>query len=156
MKLFSLLCTCVLIAASTLHASAENPSPAYIAPRLSLTLQHASSNAELMSRSWGPKTIYAAKPGGSLALGLDLQPHFDLPFRLEVEYGTWEHVSKTGKARIRRMPLTFRANFAMQTLLFNACWDIPLTERVIPYVGIGAGLAFVRTRITALEESHSR
>ena len=156
MKLPSRLCACALVLISFLNASAASPSPAYIAPRFSLTIPHAKADAEIMSRTWGPKTIYAAKAGASLAVGMDLQPCFDMPLRVELEYGTWEHVSKTGKARIRRMPIKFRANIATQTLMFNAYWDIPLFERLTPYLALGAGLAFVRTELTAFDEHVSR
>lgn len=152
MKLSSLFTACVMVLFLSTYASGASSSPVYLAPRLSLTIQHARADAEIMSREWGPKNIYAAKPGASLAVGMDLRPCFDIPLRFELEYGTWEHVSKTGKARIRRMPMTFRAKLATQTLLFNAYWDIPLFERITPYLGLGAGLAFVRTELTALDE----
>ena len=117
----------------------------YIAPRALFVVQETTAQAKFLQKEWGPKKIYAAKLGGSFALGYDLRAQYDIPVRLELEYGAFEHVSKCGKARILRTPTEFKAKLAVQTLLSNLYVDFPVSSKLVPFISGGIGTAFIKS-----------
>lgn len=137
-------------------ASAAEVSGWYAAPRLTGMVQHSEMSASALGRSWGPKSVLAARAGGALAVGYDFQPGFRLPVRLELEYGAFDHVSRERRLRIQRRPLPFRVKVGTQTLLANVCVDIPLGGSFTPYLALGAGAAFLRSSLTVAGQSDHR
>ena len=143
MKRF-LLFAILVINMSCISYAADN-NGIYVAPKISFSVQHARGELDLHTSTWGPKKVFGARAGGALALGYDFRPHFDVPLRVELEYATAEHISKTASIKVRRRPYGFRAKIGVQTILFNAYADIPNRSGFTPYLGAGAGLAVVTT-----------
>lgn len=110
--------------------------------------------------------------GGALAIGYDFYPRFDLPLRLEVEYGMYSNASGSSEYT---MPTTLanqiigvnwndkRGTFVdldlklqnIQTLLFNAYWDFHNSTNFTPYIGAGLGLAFIQVDGSATTYFHA-
>ena len=105
---------------------------------------------DLPAATWGPRRVFGARAGGALALGYDFAPKFDVPVRLELEYGASEHISKTASVKVFRRRVPFRAKIGVQTLLFNAYADIPNSSSFTPYIGAGAGVAFIGTEASGM------
>lgn len=118
----------------------------YVTPKVSLSVQHTKGTADLPAATWGPKHVVGASVGGAVALGYDFQPSLDVPVRLELEYGASDHITKTGSTRIYKKRFPFQAKVSVQTLLFNTYFDILNKNGFIPYIGAGAGAAFITTR----------
>lgn len=144
MKIIQILLAILSVILPAQYGIASEPFGVYVAPRALLFIQEATAEAELPHKIWGPKKIYSAKMGGSLALGYDFRPMHNLPVRLEIEYSVFDHVSKQGKVRILRKPVELRAKLAVQTLLANAYVDIPTPIGLIPFFGGGMGVAFLK------------
>ena len=141
MKRFFLLVV-MLVWPCVVHAS---DSGVYLAPKFTLSVQHTRGSLDLHTAAWGPRRVFGVRAGGALALGYDFRPKFDVPLRAELEYGTSDHLSKSASIKVfgRRFP--FRAKVGVQTLLFNAYVDIPNSSSFTPYIGAGAGMAFLTT-----------
>lgn len=147
MKIIRILFSTLFIVYFVQPASANDICGLYIAPRALFAVQETTVQAKFIQKKWGPKKIYAAKMGGSLALGYDFQPQVDIPIRFELEYGTFDHVSKRGETRILRTPTEFRAKLAIQTLLANLYADFPVSSTLVPFVCGGIGTAFIKSNV---------
>ena len=114
----------------------------YIAPKFALNVQHSAFgiSAEGDSASLGSET--EPRAGGALAIGYDFAPKFDVPVRAELEYGAYGNVSRIKTAENN---VSFKSTSTIQTLLANVYWDIAEWNGFTPYVGVGAGVAFVKT-----------
>lgn len=91
----------------------------------------------------GPRRVFGVRAGGALALGYDFWRKYQVPFRLELEYGASESVSKTSSVKVFRRRFPFRAKIGVQTLFVNAYMDMRNNSGFTPYVGAGAGTAFI-------------
>ena len=148
---------CFLAAMMMLSSSAgASECGVYLAPKFSFSVQHTRGTLDLHAAAWGPRRVFGARAGGALALGYDFAPKFDVPVRVELEYGASDHISKTASVKVFRRRVPFRAKIGVQTLLFNAYADIPNSSRFTPYVGVGAGTAFLSTRAGGLGLSADR
>ena len=115
----------------------------YLASKFTVSVLHTRGNLDLAASTWGPRRVFGARAGGSLALGYDFWRKCQVPFRLELEYGASESVSKTASVKVFRMRFPFRAKIGVQTLLINAYVDMPNSSGFTPYIGAGAGMAFI-------------
>ena len=115
----------------------------YLAPKFTVSVLHTRGTLDLAASSWGPRRVFGARAGGALALGYDFWRKFKVPFRLELEYGASESVSKTASVKVFRRRFPFRANIGVQTLLINAYVDMPNSSGFTPYIGAGVGMAFI-------------
>lgn len=88
---------------------------------------------------------------GGISVGYDFNPQFDIPVRVELDYTARSRgEAKSGKTvpgdpgdPAASYDLTWKDKIALQTLMFNAWWDIPLDLPVTPYIGGGIGFAFI-------------
>lgn len=101
--------------------------------------------------------------GGALAMGYDFYPRFDLPLRLEVEYGIYSNTQGSSdyvlpNTQVRQIlnkgkgtggkiaeEMTLKLH-KIQTLLLNAYWDFHNSTDFTPYIGAGLGLAFIQVK----------
>jgi len=82
--------------------------------------------------------------GGSLAVGYDLSKKLNIPVRAELEYAAFtkaeaEEDLGSGVGKIRQ-------SNNIQTLFANVYYDINTGKKFIPYVGVGMGTGFIRTK----------
>ena len=115
----------------------------YLAPKFTVSVLHSRGNLDLSASSWGPRRVFGVRAGGALALGYDFWRKYQVPFRLELEYGASESVSKTSSVKVFRRRVPFRAKIGVQTLFVNAYMDMRNNSGFTPYVGAGAGTAFI-------------
>ena len=89
----------------------------------------------------------AARAGGALAVGYDLRPVFNMPVRAELEYAAYGNSSRHHGFidRIAGDALSAKHTVRFQTLLANVYWDVTEWNGFTPYVGLGAGVAFLKT-----------
>lgn len=142
-RIFFLVALAMVIVPSFACASGSG---VYLAPKFSFSVQHTRGTLDLHTSTWGPRRVFGAGAGGALALGYDFAPKFDVPVRLELEYGASDHISKTASIKVFRRRFPFRAKIGVQTLLFHAYADIPTSSGFTPYIGAGAGMAFLSTK----------
>ena len=142
-RIFFLVALAMVIVPSFACASGSG---VYLAPKFSFSVQHTRGTLDLHTSTWGPRRVFGAGAGGALALGYDFAPKFDVPVRLELEYGASDHISKTASIKVFRRRFPFRAKIGVQTLLFNTYVDIPNSTAFTPYIGVGAGMAFLTTK----------
>ena len=114
----------------------------YLAPKFALNVQHSKgvASAQEGDASLGSKT--GVRAGGALALGYDFAPQFQIPVRAELEYGAYGDLSGIKKLRSN---VSLKRTVGIQTLLANVYWDIAEWNGFTPYVGAGAGVAFLKT-----------
>lgn len=125
------------------YASDNSSCGIYLAPKFTVSVLHTKGNLDLAASSWGPRRVFGARAGGALALGYDFWRKFQVPFRLELEYGASESVSKKASVKVFRRRFPFRAKIGVQTLLMNAYVDMPNSSCFTLYIGAGAGMAFI-------------
>lgn len=77
--------------------------------------------------------------GGALAVGYDFFQQQGLPFRAEVEYAMRSQVD----GGWRGFGQSFNQKYEVQTLFFNAYYDIPLESGFTPYLTGGVGMASI-------------
>ena len=134
----------IIVSSSSIYASDNNRScGVYLAPKFTVSVLHTRGTLDLAASSWGPRRVFGARAGGALALGYDFWRKFQVPFRLELEYGASESVSKKASVKVFRKRFPFRAKIGVQTLLANAYVDMPNSSSFTPYIGAGAGMAFI-------------
>lgn len=134
----------IIVSYSSVYASDNNSSHGvYLAPKFTVSVLHTRGTLDLSASTWGPRRVFGARAGGALALGYDFWRKFQVPFRMELEYGASESVSKTASVKVFRRRFPFRAKIGVQTLLVNAYVDMPNSSSFTPYIGAGAGMAFI-------------
>ena len=123
-------------------SSAADLTGLYIAPKFALNVQHSDFGVSAAGKSVSLGSETEPRAGGALAIGYDFAPKFDVPVRAELEYGAYGNVS-----RIKNVEhgASFKSTAGLQTLLANVYWDIAEWNGFTPYVGVGAGVAFVKT-----------
>ncbi len=132
-----------MMSSSLVYAADNSNYGVYLAPKFAVSVLHTRGTLDLTASTWGPRRVFGARAGGALALGYDFWRKCRVPFRLELEYGTSESVSKTASVKVFRMRFPFRANIGVQTLFMNAYVDMPNSSGFTPYIGAGAGMAFI-------------
>ena len=140
---------------SMLHASDNSSCGVYIAPKFTVSVLHTRGSLDVAGSTWGPCRVFGVRSGGALALGYDFWRKFQIPFRMELEYGATESVSKTASVKVFRRRFPFRAKIGVQTLLMNAYVDIPNSSGFTPYIGAGAGMAFIDVKGSSMGMSAS-
>ena len=142
MKKFLLSLAAAAVVLMPCSSQAEELTGLYIAPKFALNVQHTKTEVSVPegTSSLGSKT--GARAGGALALGYDFAPQFHIPVRAELEYGAYGDISTT-----RHLPrgASLKTDVGIQTLLANVYWDITEWNGLTPYVGLGAGVAFLKT-----------
>ena len=132
-----------MMSSSLVYAADNSNYGVYLAPKFAVSVLHTRGTLDLTASTWGPRRVFGARAGGALALGYDFWRKCQVPFRLELEYGASESVSKTASVKVFRRRFPFRAKIGVQTLLINAYVDMPNSSGFTPYIGAGAGMAFI-------------
>lgn len=96
--------------------------------------------------------------GGGLFVGYDFYPKNQIPLRAEIEYAIRSDMSRKESLDILGVNVDVDARFGLQTLMANFYFDIHNSTAFTPYLGAGAGLAFVSSHyeVSALGASVSR
>lgn len=87
--------------------------------------------------------------GGSAALGYDFFRKFCVPVRAEAEYSIFTRASDSNSGlNANGISLSAKEKLKVnaQTMFVNAYYDFHNQSRFTPYLGAGAGLAFVRSK----------
>ncbi len=144
--LATLLLSALLVPAS---ASAADFSGVYITPKIIGGIQQGTGNLYKnnvalgnMSKNLGSRGVF----GGGLALGYDFSKKFDAPVRVELEYTAFTSAGRsyTKTPTAAATPKHVRMNSEVQSLFFNAYFDINTGTNFTPYVGAGLGVGFNR------------
>ena len=114
----------------------------YVAPKFVFNMQVFKSERQGGS-SYG-HTNFDTSFGGALAVGYDMSKNLNVPFRLELEYGVYGSVDQTYHKKGHTVSI--KAEEQLQTLLANWYWDITEFYGFKPYVGVGAGVAFLKSK----------
>ncbi len=133
----------IMMSSSLAYAADNSNYGVYLAPKFAVSVLHTRGTLDLTASTSGPRRVFGARAGGALALGYDFWRKCQVPFRLELEYGASESVSKTASVKVFRRRFPFRAKIGVQTLLINAYVDMPNSSGFTPYIGAGAGMAFI-------------
>ena len=142
MKKLLLTFAAAVLALMPCAASAADLTGLYIAPKFALNVQHSEFQASMPKESHSLGSRTGTRAGGALAVGYDFAPKFSVPVRAELEYGAYGNVSRS---KDLGDGIGFKSTATIQTLLANVYWDIAEWNGFTPYVGVGAGLAFVKT-----------
>lgn len=145
----------IIMSSSLVYAADNSNYGVYLAPKFTVSVLHTRGTLDLSASTWGPRRVFGARAGGALALGYDFWRKFQVPFRLELEYGASESVSKKASVKVFRRRFPFRAKIGVQTLLMNAYVDMPNSSGFTPYVGAGAGMAFIEVKGSSMGMSAS-
>ena len=92
--------------------------------------------------------------GGALAVGYDFNGNFGVPVRAELEYAVFSEVRGKRNAFMRyptddpthKLFGNAEQRIQAQTLFVNACYDFHNDTAFTPYLGLGLGLAFLRSK----------
>lgn len=178
LTVFTFLAGAMLFYTSPAHAEKTG---VYVAPKFSVGFMNWQSSVDAdastsmsgggMVMPWG-KDSYGMDSGstntilgGNLAVGYDFYPRFNLPLRLELEYGIYGGGSSDGDSNIDTLKLTShplipdsgqripgaKASYQIdivniQTLMANVWWDFRNSTAFTPYVGGGIGLSFIHAK----------
>ncbi len=142
MKKLLLTFAAAVLALMPCAASAADLTGLYIAPKFALNVQHSGFDISTSGASASLGSETGVRAGGAFAVGYDFAPKFQMPVRAELEYGAYGNVS-----RMKHLAggVDFKSTAGIQTLLANVYWDIAEWNGFTPYVGLGAGVAFMKT-----------
>lgn len=95
--------------------------------------------------------------GGALAVGYNFDTLFNVPVRAEIEYAAYSQVKgeTSGSSNDYSQGDVFTDFFGVkqkldiQTLFLNAYYDVKTGTPFTPWIGAGAGVAFVRSKTSA-------
>lgn len=133
----------IIMSSSLVYAADNSNCGVYLAPKFTVSVLHTRGTLDLSASTWGPRRVFGSRAGGALALGYDFWRKFQIPFRMELEYGASESISKKASVKVFRKRFPFRAKIGVQTLLVNAYVDMPNSSGFTPYIGAGVGMAFI-------------
>lgn len=136
-------------------SAAEDTMGVYVAPRISLNVQHFRGSIQSDGDNLYRHSLHDAALGGALAVGYDFSRNLGMPFRMELEYAAYGSASDNFHADNHTSGIEFEES--MQTVLFNVYRDLPeLTFcDITPYVGAGAGLAVLKSEYGVSGEDFS-
>lgn len=137
-------------------ASADDSKPmgVYVGGHLGMSIerfsdreQHELNEGITFGFSSDTDTVFA----GGLSVGYDFDPQFDIPIRVELDYTARSRAEAKSSQTVAGSPgdpaalydLSMKDKITLQTLMFNAWWDIPLDIPVTPYIGGGIGFGFI-------------
>lgn len=107
----------------------------YIEPKIGMGINLGQYlNTEGISRNSSSSSN--ASLNGALAVGYNFKHNFDVPIRVEGEYG----IRTTTHFKVRGLDVKV---FSPQTLFANVYWDFYNSTDFVPYVGGGIGASFI-------------
>lgn len=103
------------------------------------------------TEDYGQNTI-----GGGLFIGYDFYPASQIPLRAEIEYALrtdtktdWDPKGQFSNWQIYEYAIkdySLKSTWNLQTLFFNAYWDIRNDSDFTPYIGAGIGMGFINSK----------
>lgn len=143
-KLWILLSVCLLSMSPTV-ASAEQTG-LYIAPKFIWGFAPVDIKTTGTGGVVGLQTISGSDshkkteslPGGALAVGYDFSPMFQTPIRAELEFSFFKKIDIKHNGQ--------KTDINLGALLVNGYFDIKTDTPFTPYIGVGLGLAGVKTK----------
>ena len=133
-----------LAVGSAAPAKAFDYTGIYLAPKFVYGLQVTDSNQQsgTVNYGWGDSTKSVF--GGGVALGYNWDPLYNCPVRLEAEYLAFGRKTsdKSGLLGTGER-LDYSQRIGVQSLMFNAYWDIKNSTRWTPYLSAGLGMGFL-------------
>lgn len=133
-----------LMAGSAAPARAFDYTGTYLAPKFVYGLQVTDSTKQsgTLNYSWDSSTKSVF--GGGLALGYNWDPIYSCPVRLEVEYLAFGNKTSDKSGPFGNGErLEYSQRIGVQSLMFNAYWDIKNSTRWTPYLSAGLGMGFL-------------
>lgn len=145
-KLWILLSACLLSISPTV-ASAEQTG-LYIAPKFiwgfaSVDIKTTGTGGVVGLQTISDSVSYKkteSLPGGALAVGYDFSPMFQTPIRAELEFSFFKKIDIKHNDQ--------KTDINLGALLVNGYFDIKTDTPFTPYIGVGLGLAGVKTKST--------
>lgn len=133
-----------LMAGSAAPARAFDYTGIYLAPKFVYGLQVTDSTQQNGSLNHGWDSSTKSVFGGGVALGYNWDPIYNYPVRLEVEYLAFGN-KKSEKSGLlgNGERLDYSQRVGVQSLMFNAYWDIKNSTRWTPYLSAGLGMGFL-------------
>jgi len=84
--------------------------------------------------------------GGALAIGYDFQSGFQVPVRAELEFAAFSQASGNSSEDFGGGLIEYdHLQLGIQTLFTNVYCDFPNSTAFTPYIGLGLGLAFIKS-----------
>ncbi len=138
-----LLAVCFLLPA---QADPAEKTGVYVDPKFALNVQHSKGKLSFEDYTLGSDSKTGTRAGGALAIGYDFAHRYDLPVRIELEYGAYGNISKINTLLSDGSNnLDLGVEVGIQTLLANMYWNFAEWKNFTPYIGAGLGMAFVKT-----------
>ena len=138
-----------LLAGNAAPAKAFDFTGIYLAPKFVYGIQVTDGNKQSGTFDYGWKSSEKNVFGGGVALGYNFDPILNCPVRVEVEYLAFGNKQSEKSRRFDSGDiLNYSHRIGVQSLMFNAYWDIKTGTRWTPYLGAGLGMGFLSMKTT--------
>ena len=138
-----------LLAGNAAPAKAFDFTGIYLAPKVVYGIQVTDGNKQSGTFDYGWKSSEKNVFGGGVALGYNFDPILNCPVRVEVEYLAFGNKQSEKSRRFDSGDiLNYSHRIGVQSLMFNAYWDIKTGTRWTPYLGAGLGMGFLSMKTT--------
>ncbi|MDL2314166.1 porin family protein [Desulfovibrio sp. OttesenSCG-928-C14] len=150
MKKLICLLALTLVMALPAKAQASDQVGVYISPKFVYGLTYANKvktheAGEAIKFGHDTDSVY----GGSLALGYDFAPAFNVPVRMELEYAIFSEAEATDSKTVDDVRIKHEQSYQVQTIMANFYWDFETATAFTPYIGVGLGMAIIDTEAEA-------
>ena len=140
-----------LLAGNAAPAKAFDFTGIYLAPKFVYGIQVTDGNKQSGTFDYGWKSSEKNVFGGGVALGYNFDPILNCPVRVEVEYLAFGNKQSEKSRRFDSGDiLNYSHRIGVQSLMFNAYWDIKTGTRWTPYLGAGLGMGFLSMKTLSL------
>ncbi len=129
--------SCLLASGSAFAAEPTNG--VYIAPKLMLNFSNTDASISANGQSSSGDSFSDTTMGGALAVGYDFDVKYNVPVRTELEFAMGDSVKNTDNSA--GIPIS--GEIGINSLMLNVYYDFENTSKFTPYVGLGAGIAWV-------------
>lgn len=119
----------------------------YLAPKFVYGIQVTDGNKQSGTFDYGWKSTNKNVFGGGVSLGYNFDPIFNCPIRVEVEYLAFGNKKSEKSAQFGGELINYSHRLGVQSLMFNAYWDIKTGTRWTPYLGAGLGMGFLSMKV---------
>lgn len=89
---------------------------------------------------------------GSVNLGYNFKPQFDVPIRTELSFTARGNAKYSAKVSAMYYDLTLSLKHKVRTLMLNNYYDIYTGGNFTPYVSLGIGYAFINSSTKILDD----
>ncbi len=129
--------SCLLASGSAFAAEPTNG--VYIAPKVMLNFSNTDASISVNGQSSSGDSFSDAGMGGALAVGYDFDVKYNVPVRTELEFAMSDNIRNTDNS----WGVPISGEVGINTLMLNVYYDFENSSKFTPYVGLGAGIAWV-------------